>query len=646
MRITHRPTTKEVHLPISTGKDWVIIYQPWLHQLEPLFPDRPVLGAGSPGELLETLDDAATLLLIGPAAFSNPYDAIAIRQELDVPVGLIPAADVAEAVMRVERCLSRNGPLCQSKDVLLDNTQPGKEAESAWWRSFPEGSVTDREKAHALLSEAVPLLAITAHGRGDNVYLPAYLLLCGRHGGPPLASTCEQRLPACAHTGSCFIQKSQLVNVSQLQPQILFLNSCASISGQTGLFAASYSLDTAILQETTIPHFIGSPLVRYGEYGQAILLSILLHEGLSIGQAVHLVDDTVWFRGLDKQTLLLYGDPSTRFAEPTRGTLLYTESTAAQCEVQSAYAAMFVPHSSTRNRLLMVEGPAPVRALPTRLGYFVFGDAGLVPGTYTWKTVEIDDVKADIEHRLTRPIRRLRQLGILNIHPHKLSGRIADLENRSVQFRHSVKDLLISNAFSEVERKLSQADRAVDQVDHVIMDDLTQRSSRGFHIAEEYQPECRLSSLIETAQECPHCGSPTRSAIWEHHIEHGFARRTTECYRCGYLADQPADSDIQAVLVPDSPIWESDKPLSFELRFTQPPVGHHPLSCLILDTQRFGVDGIIQRTTTDEKTALYRFSLDAPTGLPPHHFWVRAYLVNHGEIHCWSSNVWITPPRR
>ncbi len=624
---------------VHSGEHWVVVYEPWFEALAPLLGNRPVITAQSLEELQEKQVGSVTLMIVGPSVLTDPFQALALRQRLDMPIGLIPAETIEEAQQLILRTTHRNVSM-PNEDILIDRTTQGVARTSKQRRVFPEGSIDNENLTVSLMTHPVRLLAITTHGRNDVVYLP-HALLCGRNG------TSEQfgdndKLPACVSSGKCFHKEQRLISPADLQASILFLNSCTAMSGFSGIFSPDFSLDAAILKSKRVSHFIGSPVVHHGEPAQAELLSILLDHGVSVGQAVEIIDNALFLQSIDTQSLLIYGDPSTQFPSSAAEAVFTAEYAPEICELPSNCSLLFLPILPIPGEVLTVEAPVALRVYPIRTGFLLFNDQGLPPGIYRWKKVRLKDIVQRIDEQLISPIRDFKHLRNMGIHPHKLPGRITDLENRFTQVRKGFFTLTNEKSLGSLERVLAQVGRIVRDADLVTMDALLDVSSRSaFHMSEIYRVDCGMKTMSPLQEQCSICGHPIREIVWESHLEPHFARRTRQCYRCGYISDIPANQHFQVELCVHPEVAIIGESTCVEVRFSEPPPPQSLLACVLLDTQRFGSPPAVERGIAEGHGCLYRFCLHIPGQLPAHHFWLCFYLVWQGKVFFWGTNIWL-----
>jgi hypothetical protein len=623
-------------LNASQKQHYIIVYESWLKDIKDFFPERSLLPALD----IHTLDypaDAASLLFIGPPGFSEPSQVIALRQRLDLPIGMLTGSQPDTIVQR----LCQLPPVAPGQDILIDRITPGTVREEEGCTLYPEGSLQDERATLAVLAEEVRLLAVTTHGRGDAIYLP-HVMLCGRQGEHVL--TGEYRLPACVYDGDCFYRGRSRFLAHQVRTRVLFLNSCASLSGQNGLFAEKFALDAAVTSGTEVSHLIGSPLVRYGEPAQARFLSLLLNQGLAIGQAITLLDDAITYRSLDIATLLLYGDPAAIFSPTSAGNVLYVDPMSQSCEVPSGTALLVFTCQPAKGNFLVLAGPAALTTYPTRAGFFAFANAQHIPpGTYRWRYVDVADFSKRIQQQALEPLQRFKQLRLFDIHPHKMSGRLLDLENRSLQLRDGLRALIVENTLQKLDKPLQQVARTVKQIDEAVLDALIAKASHSmYHLVEVYRQECQLVVEQSELLSCPYCQQIVNCLLWQHPVDVTFKRRVVLCPRCGYVADQPAESSASATFCLATPALKKGRTSTITLEF-QGVMAPSVLACVLVDTYRFDTPPVFIRQDIDENQLSCQFSLGIPASLPSHNFWLATYMVSNGMVSTWGTNIWIRP---
>jgi hypothetical protein len=241
------------------------------------------------------------------------------------------------------------------------------------------------------------------------------------------------------------------------------------------------------------------------------------------------------------------------------------------------------------------------------------------------------------------PLQRFKQLRLFDIHPHKMSGRLLDLENRSLQLRDGLRALIIENTLQKLDKPLRQVVRTVKQIDEVVLDALIAKASHSmYHLVEVYRQECQLVVEQSKLLSCPYCQQIVNCLLWQHPVDVTFKRRVVLCPRCGYVADQPAESPASATFCLTTPALKKGRTSTITLEF-QGVMAPGVLACVLVDTYRFGAPPVFIRQDIDEGQLSCQFSLGIPASLPSHNFWLAAYMVSNGMVSTWGTNIWIRP---
>ena len=624
--------------------DLVYVFEDWERRLAPAWKEREVRTFSRIDRIEADNSRHSTLLVVGPEELIGPFRALEIRQRFDIALGLMLGKgpeEVARRYLQPERKRPDG-----ERDILIDRTQRGEAVKDGHRWILPEGTLEREEDTVELVTGECRLLAITSHGRSNATYLPQ-VVLCGRNdrsGPEPM----EHRLAACAHgEQACFFQGRGQVRLEDVSARILFLNSCMSVSGRTGVFSPRFSLDSAAAANAGISHFIGSPTIHHGESCQALLFSQLLNQGIRIGQAIELAEDAVVLRKLDLHSFLIYGDPATRFESNGSEGLALVDPDAGRFSNDEGAALALLPRTPLGRETVVVErSSTPVYLVPSRIGHFLFSDGALPVGDYRWRFVDLDQLRIRVGKELVRPLRRLKTLQMLGVHPKKLSGNISDFENRVIRVRKGFRDLASNRlSASKLDQLFKQIERKKRRMDEAILSDVLERSYRSsFHISEIYRIECFAVDSEDSTEglgECGHCGEPTRRILWQHRLDPDFSRITTQCYRCGYLSDQPGRARIEAEFRPVRERFSLGEAIEATLELEQEPPQESLVACTLIDIKRFGVEPACERAMMSSRR--HRFSITAHKQLPPHHFWLKAYLIANHHIHAWGANVWLSP---
>lgn len=628
----------ELYAPTSPALDVVLVYAPWFRELAGEFLDRRPLPWNTLADVRdEAASTARSVYLIGPGEYLDPFCLMRLRQRLPGALGVQVARDPAEARETLSR-RAHNARRTGLKDVLIDRTQQGPAHHAGHLEMYHEDTFKEASDTIGVLQRPLRLLAITAHGRDDIVYLPQ-VVLCGKNAlVQPSRGT---RLPACTQTGDCLYRGRPVFSPAQLQVGVAFLNTCRSFVGEQGLFQAGYAMDWAFRLNAHLSHYVASPAIHHGEGSQAHLLSRLLDTGMPIGQAVNIVDDLMSFWNREGRCFLIDGDPCTRWPVRDRP-LPIAQPGPDQVTVHDRTFIALLPGECLPGHHLEVIGLPHVQALPSRNGYYLLSREGLEPGTYQTRTHDLGAITSAVQTTLVSTLRQLRHLGILGIHAQKLAGQTNDLENRLKHLRKWLAIFHSTHRFQDITAKLAKNDQIVQGIDATVMAETLDVSARSaFHISEIYRAECELKSVVSVGRPCPHCHDPTAEALWQHSLFSDFQRTARQCFRCGYVSDEPADAPLGGTLTTPTAA-EVGTAFRATLQLDRGVPAGTRVACCVLDTQRYCGQAVQQIVVASEEQTTFEFTMQVPADLPTHHFWVRAYAVRCAQVHFWGANLWIT----
>ncbi|WP_137791889.1 hypothetical protein [Bacillus sp. E(2018)] len=623
-------------------EDWVLLYEPWATTLIPHLNGRSVIKIQKISDIPDKILKAATtLFVIGPREWADLYELLNIRQVYDIVIGILPMENKQKAVDKIAMYKDFN---IIGEDIVIDRINTGSTYSLDQLKIYPEGSINHFDELLDQLNRSFRYFSIVSHGRGDVVYFP-FAVLCGKKEG--ISGIEDKNLPHCFYHNECFYKGRPIIKMQDIKSNIIFLNSCSSLNGTNGLFNEAYGLDSEVFEKENIYALIGSPMNRYGDSDQSILFSILLDSGYSIGEIVQLIDDTVTMRNIENRTLLIYGDPTLRLVESFNNNVFHIEENSSLIKLNSPVRAIYYKQNPVQNEILFIEGITNVKILPTRKGYFILPNQGVIePGNYHVNRVALVDYIKDIKDRINNPIRILDNIKLLGINPASVSGKIRELQMNSLSIERILIDLTQSfsmKSFEKLQKKIMNISHDILLVQKTIVLELVKKTHKtNFHFFESYKRECIRKTLVSETL-CHYCGKGTVKNKWVHPFQYNFEREVLQCLRCGYLNDRAVGYENEASIKINRPL-RLGQTEEIEVHFSQSHAKNTVVALCMVDINKYGEQSpVFDIKLLEEDKGDIKFTLTIPAALPAHHYWLRLYVFNDKGIHSYGTNIFLEP---
>jgi hypothetical protein len=586
-----------------------------------------------------------SVLVILPNSLLNLYKLMKLRQQENVVVGILPM----EKVGQVKEKLTRYKKLdLYEENLIIDRINKGGSYKDGRVKVFSEGSIDDFQQTLSLLRDTYSSICLTSHGRGDVIYLP-HAILCGKkESAVNTVPDGEFNLPHCHFTGECFYKGREIIKVQQLQYNFLFLNSCSSLNGREGLFNESYAIDQSLLSGKDSLAVIGSPMNRYGNHEQSLMFTYLLNEGLKLSSILNLIEDTVETVELEFKTLLIYGDPQLRTPRSLENIEIINidKETRGLLSTKDHNKIHLITSDFSEDETIYIDGK-DVSVLRTRIGFFVIPIKGEYSNeSYKWERVNRSELfKSIIE--INQGVSLFKNLRLYGMKINESPGKLKELESRSTGLEREYLKFLKSNEgsyYKKITKNIKRINSELNIKRDLIVKGLIDSSHKSnLHFYENYRYECLLEDFIVSDGKCPYCDNEIMISKWKHPLKERFSRTLKQCYRCGYLSDTPkTEKSSFAKIVTQSPlkVGESSKvTVSFEEEIN----GDVILAVVLMDIAKFGIEEPIYDTKflsfTNQKD--FHFNLDIPKDLPLHHYWLRVYMLQSGNISSFYTNIWL-----
>ncbi|MFE7622462.1 hypothetical protein [Streptomyces sp. NPDC057509] len=221
-----------------------------------------------------------------------------------------------------------------TKGLALPHRRPPQEEHVRLWpgvdgtpHRFGQGPLLLRDAATEatvrplLTGGHTGVLSVIAHGRDDVIHLHDTVICKGPDQLPgPLDD--RAHLPVCAYTGQCFrgdVEPSRVLRAETLVVDTVFVNACMTWRIADGLFPHPYLLPHAFLAGTAAA-YVGVPNLVNGTAKLNDLFHHACATGLSVGEAVSLVNDHLRRERTDLPYFTVLGLPWTTPATPAPAT--------------------------------------------------------------------------------------------------------------------------------------------------------------------------------------------------------------------------------------------------------------------------------------------------------------------------------------
>ncbi len=449
----------------------------------------------------------------------------------------------------VKHHLYRHTPLERSAWILTGE-MPGKVTD-------PDVTLLTREEAsvaHLELIDRPEMLVLDGHSREDLFHLGSDAL-CGMSSEAPLNNS-SGPLPACIHDGHC-VKDGAVLPVTRLSAKVLLMAGCNLMRlGGRGSFAPEYTLAFSCL-EGACNAVVASRRTRFGHVVEQIFMYQLIRAGMTIGEAVRLVNNSLPFSGPESPDYLVLGEGDWAPFTPTENKAhldIASEGNGWRVECRDVDAQY------VEVRLPSFTAELYVRPLGTtaKLEEILYSVAPESDGTcrvflFSWHRLQADRYsfwigpKTDLvpqQEALATSYRNRAYDRLFHSYLPKFENWEKELHSLSAYIaRHLNEANYLSNACGEAEAKAAEAEALLSRMDQALCSFLLDRIAKSAFVWLDQYMEvdgCFLiAEHLPRDQYCPYCTSPIVRKIIRHRYDRATAREFALCQACGNVWDTP-----------------------------------------------------------------------------------------------------------
>ncbi len=528
----------------------------------------------------------------------------------------------------------------------------------------PEVTYLSREEAsvgHLELVDQPEVLMIWAHSREDLVHLGPDAL-CGMSADAPLGVS-NGPFPACVYDGQC-VKAGAVLPVNQLSTKALLMGGCNLMRlGGRSSFAPEYTIAFSSL-EGACNLVVASRRTRFGYAFEQIFMYQLIRAGMSIGEAIRLVNNSLPFSGPESPDYLVLGEGDwspfaplenhVRMAITADGNGWHVECR----EVDAQYIEIRLPSFAAELYVRPVEVTPEVKDI----FYSVVPEAD---GTcrvflFSWHRMQANQLSLridpqtaglDVQMALSVAYRNYVYDRLFRSYLPKFENWQKELHSLGIYIaRHLNEANHQPIAYHEVEIKAVEAEMLLSRMDHAICSYLLDRiAANAFVWLDQYMEVDGCFSVAEhlpTDISCPYCGSPVVRRVIRHHFEPDIAREFALCQTCGNVWDVPLGG-IQPVFKGKSVLLRAtQQPYAVTIRNTVGRRVRGWLGFRIYQAQRHGVvvDPPVQELVLEPGAEVdVPFTIDIGAHTPAHMEFARGFWVSELNVAVFQCNILVVP---
>ncbi len=488
--------------------------------------------------------------------------------DVGCPVGFLHARtpDALDALSR--RQLARadqQGP--DYPDVIVDSTLDIPAPASA------PGLVTlpYRGMKASDIREIGPMriLAVTAHGMSDHVYLDSDYI-CGKVRDPRPVPDRLTILPSCTEEpyDCMFRPRGQALPAYEIEAQHIFMNSCGSAQFEQGDFGPDFSIWNSAL-EGHARSYVGTLRWKTGHGAEALLYRHLLNAGIPLGLAVAILNRVLPGYRMEGGTIYcLLGDPLDR-ASGSESPVPEQEISAPGSEITLAdgYARCVLRDRDllaawqAGKLLIYPKQPEPIYFTGLRslrdeaIHLFAVGQAGQT-GTRTVCVEDYGPIAArikDIQATFARYVSPA--MGIAGTYPSAVrQGGGENIQNRILHisrlFQRNVTD---PRSVPRLLRSYQRLERDIGELDRATATEILHRIKKSVYSISDYYRETFELVRVDTGRRCGRCQAAVSQRVLRSLVDNSVERRELVCARCGIIEDVP-DERLRVRLDCPSPV--------------------------------------------------------------------------------------------
>lgn len=454
-----------------------------------------------------------------------------------------------------------------------------------------------------LTKQPIGLLAAMTHGREDFAYLTD-AVLCGRHSGSE-AHDADGGLPSCAHSGICHRPDKVVLPATELDSEFVFLNSCSNLKTGERVFSSDYSLADSFAAGIA-RGYIGTSLINDGREWQTLLFSLLMHQGVPVGEAVRQLNAYVAEQKADVVRFILLGSPAARLSDCTQddGTIAQTDDPDVFFRTSDPFACF----AAAPNEPTIVFSPlgAPKtdeRAVGKRI---TARDCGRIARNLSWAAA-------------------------LPSRPPGFQSLTRQLDADLVRVLHASPNA--DRALESLKRQRRAIATFVERAQEIqgsLIAHVTERLGDGFD--EVLWPYFRIDSAAVDV-DCPYCHSKCWDIRLSGIVDSERLRRVHKCARCGIVANMPGwDGATQLIISAPSMVRSGER---FEV---QVHLAQHDAPALDPVVMLATSNGLASQLETlealdsDASSGAWSYVVQLHERAIPHHYWLTAYGASDCEV--------------
>lgn len=556
----------------------------------------------------------------------------------------------------VKHHLYRQAPLEQSAWVLTEQTE-----EKA---TDPDVTLLGRQEAsvgHLELVEQPDVLVLWGHSREDLFHLGPDAL-CGISSEAPLTKS-NHRLPACIHDGHC-VKDGAILPVTRLPAKLLIMAGCNLMRlGGLGSFGPEYTLAFSSL-EGSCNLVVASRRTRFGHQVEQIFMYQLIRAGMTVGEAVRLVNNSLPFSGPESPDYLVLGEGDWMPFAPEQSRVqveITPESNGwhVQCrDIDTYYIEIRLPSFSAEVQV------RPLQVAPELEDIFY----SIVPEPdntcriflFGWRRLQTEQLSFWIgsDSQLSQQVQALQVAyhnqaysRLFRSYLPKFENWEKELRSLSTYLARRLKEAsYLPMAYREAEEKAIEAEALLSRMDQNICAFLLERIAAGAFVWLDQYMEVDGSFCIGTHllrdHYCPYCHSPVVRKTILHRFDQQVGREFALCQTCGNIWDIPLAGINPVFQGPEVLTRSAGQKHGVVVKNTLERRVRGWLGFRIYQAQKYGVtvDPPLQELVlAPGEEAEAHFSINISKQMPAHIEFARGFWVSELGVSVFQRNIWVVP---
>lgn len=524
----------------------------------------------------------------------------------------------------------------------------------------------DVEKLQALLSEHRELTVFSGHGHEDCLFLGKVSIFSSRLRQPIVKDT---DLPLSAYARGEV--DPNVVYADKFKTKYLFANTCSGIHFANGLYPIDYAVGLDFLNGA-VAGYVSTFMVKDNSQHESLLFSRLVKlEGMTLGEAVRIVNNLLMQDTADFPCYLLVGDPEATFVtaecadmagEVERsedGLVLRVESQGGillSLQLKKQHEIELFDNNQFRIQEVRFGG----MAFKHDLRYLFHEDKLLIYSTREMPEGSAEIILTRIPQgnftdtfmAIDQYTRRLEHLNIMSLFEHKFKGMAEEIGNlvKSIGplYKPSLYSLKQSEKFDKLTIRLySDFQRLQESLTGAYLAKVDKGS---WAFSESYSGEMIGVSRCFIDQSCNNCGNQLMQKELVHPVYEDLKRSLSICPRCGIVNDKPRVGFNLHMEGAES-IRQGETCL--KVVTFQNTSGQVQLVTCGLGVERtklalfpFTVDESVQTCLVPPgDTHTFRFQVSIHEACSAHSYYLKAFLLANFEIACLHNILFVLPRR-